>query len=348
MTKTLAATFLSLALCASLLAGATAPAGRPSAGAASSGTVVIKIASIAPDRSPWDNALERMARDWERIAKGAVEVRIYPGGIAGGEQDMIRKIRIGTLQGGVFSNMGLAKIDHSITVLSIPFLFHSPDEFNAVFEKMRPSFEKGVEAQGFKVMFWTLAGWVNIFAKSPVLEPDDLKKLSISVTSDFPEIEQIWRRMGFNVVATDSDLMIQLQSGAVTALYLPPLIAASGQFFALAPHMLAPSLAPLVGGLLLSDRAWAAIPAEFHQPFLEATVDAAKGLYDETMKLQADALKMMKDNKLVVHDPTPAGMAKWRQAAAKAIDELTGSIFSKSTYDQAIAYIQDYRKTHGQ
>ena len=261
---------------------------------------------------------------------------------------MIRKMRLGVLQGGVFSNMGLAKIDHSVTVLSIPFLFHSREEFNAVFDQMKPSFEKSLEASGFKVMFWTLAGWVNFFSKSPVLEPDDLKKLKICVTSDFPEIEQIWKRMGYEVVTGDNNMMIQLQSGAVTAIYLPPLIAGSGQYFALAPHMLAPSLAPLIGGLLLSDKAWASIPAEFHQPFLDATVGAARGLYEETEALEADSIKMMKDNGLIVHDVPAGSVAKWRQAAQKAVDELIGSVFSKAIYDQAVGYVQAYRKSHGQ
>ena len=53
--------------------------------------------------------------------------------------------------------MGLAKVDHSLTVLSIPFLFHSREEFNAVFDQMKPIFEKLIEGKGFKVMFWTLA-----------------------------------------------------------------------------------------------------------------------------------------------------------------------------------------------
>lgn len=344
MTKTLSAILIFTALSATLSAGAPpAPAGP-----AASGAVVIKIGSIAPARSPWDKALEKMANDWERISNGSVQVKIYPGGIAGGEQDMIRKMRLGVLQGGVFSNMGLAKIDHSLTVISIPFLFHSREEFNAVFDQMKPTFEKLIEAKGFKVMFWTLAGWVNFFSKTPVLEPDDLKKLKISVTADFPEIEQIWKGMDYEVVTGDNDLMIQLQSGAVTALYLPPLVAASGQFFALAPHMLAPSLAPLVGGLLLSDRAWASIPAELRQPFLDATISAAKGLYDETMSLEADAVKMMKDNGLVVHDPPAGAMAKWRESAGKAVDGLLGSVFSKEIYDQVMGYVRDYRKTHGQ
>ena len=351
MSKTLPATLIASVIGLSILGRAASPppSDRVSGSATpAAGAVVLKIASIAPNRSPWGNALEKLANDWEKISNGAVTVRIYPGGIAGGEQDMIRKMRLGVLQGGVFSNMGLGKIDHDIVVLSTPFLFHSRDEFNAVFETMRPTFAKGLEAGGFKVMFWTLAGWVNVFSKTPVREPDDLKKLKIAMTSDFPEIEQVWKKMGFEVSPANNDMMIQLQSGAVTAIYLPPLLAGSGQYFPLVPNMLSPALAPLVGGLLLSDRAWASIPAEFHQPFLDATVEAAKGLYDETVKLEADALKMMKENGLVVHEITPAAMVKWRETAQKAVSVLIGSLFSKEIYDQVVAVIQDYRKTHGQ
>jgi len=323
-------------------------AGSAAAAPAAGGPIVIKIASVAPSRSPWDKTLQKVANDWERLSNGAVQVKIYPGGIAGGEMDMIRKMRLGVLQGGVFSTIGLAKVDHSLTVLCIPFLFHSREEFNAVFDEMKPELEALIEAQGFKTILWTLAGWVNFFAKSPVVEPDDLKKHKISVTADFPEIEQVWKRMGYEVVTGDSsNLMILLQSGAVTALYLPALMAGSGQYFALANHMLSPSLAPLVGGLLLSEKAWASIPAEPHQPFLDAVAAAAEGLYEETMRLEADAVKMMKDNGLVVHDPPAAALAKWRVAADKAVASLIGPVFSKELYDQMLARVRDYRKAHG-
>jgi len=336
-------------IASSVAALPAASASAESAAASRGAKIVIKIASIAPGRSPWDKALERMAADWERLSNGAVEVKIFAGSIAGNEQDMIRKIRLGALQGGVFSNMGLAKIDYSLTVLSIPFLFHSREEFNAVFDRMKPSLEKTIEGKGFKVTLWTLAGWVNFFTKGKVVDPDDLKKYKISVTPDFPELEQVWKRMGYEVVTGEAnELMIQLQSGAASGAYLPPLLAASGQYFALVPQMFAPSLAPLVGGLLLSDKAWASIPAELHGPFLEAVAAAARGLYEETMTLEADAVKMMKDNGLVVNDPPPDKLAKWREAANLAIDRLIGPVFSKEMYDQVVGHLQEYRKSRGQ
>lgn len=344
MTKTTAAA-LTLALALGLaLEPVAAPGAVPPAA-----KTVIKIGSVAPARSPWDKALEKMAADWERLSNGTVEVKIYPGGIAGSEQDMIRKIRLGALQGAVFSNMGLAKIDHSLTVLSLPFLFHSREEFNAVFERMKPAFERTLASKGFKMTLWTLAGWVNFFTKTAVADPDDLKRHKISVTADFPELEQVWKRMGYEVVTGDGNtLMIQLQSGAASGAYLPPLVAASGQFFALIPHMFSPSLAPLVGGLVLSDKAWAAIADDLRGPFLEAVAEAAGGLYEETMTLEADAVKMMKDNGLVVNDPTPGQLARWHEAAGQAVERLIGPVFSKEIYDQIVGHIQEYRKGRGQ
>jgi TRAP-type C4-dicarboxylate transport system substrate-binding protein len=338
---------ITIALVAGIMLGSIPAAFA--APASSGAPIVIKIASIAPSRSPWDKALEKVAGDWERLSNGTVQVKIFAGSIAGNEQDMIRKIRLGVLQGGVFSNMGLAKIDHSLTVLSIPFLFHSREEFNVVFDRMKPALEKMIEDKGFKVMFWTLAGWVNFFTKTKVVDPDDLKKLKISVTADFPELEQVWKRMGYEVVTGETNsLMIQLQSGAASGVYLPPLMAASGQFFPLVPHMFSPSLGPLIGGLLLGDKAWAAIPADLHKPFLDAVAAADKGLYEETMALEADAVKMMKENGLVVHDPPAGKLEKWREAANRAFDRLIGPVFSKEMYDQVIGYVQEYRKNRGQ
>ncbi len=335
---------LTAALAVLALAASNAPAAP-----ASSGAVVIKIASIAPERSPWGKALEKVARDWERISNGTVQVKIFPSGIAGSEQDVIRKMRLGTLQGGVFTSMGLSKIEPSVTVFNIPLLFHSAEEFSFVFDKMKPAFEKKIEEKGFKIILWTQAGWVNFFTKKEVIFPGDLKKLKISVTDNDPEVEQVWKKMGFAVVPGDfKDLMVQLQSGMVSAAYLPPLLAGSGQYFAVVPHMLSMTLAPLVAGLILSDKAWASIPADLRQPFIASIDEASRGLFEEAQALEADAVKMMKENGLIVHDPPPAALEEWRQTAAEGVRDLIGSRFSKETYDQIVGYIQEFRKTRGQ
>ena len=130
---------------------------------------------------------------------------------------MIRKMRLGTIQGGVFSNMGLAKIDHSLMVLSIPFLFHTRDEFNAVFDRMKPAFEKTIEDKGYKMMLWTLAGWVNFFSKSKVVDPGRPEEAQGQRDRGLPGARTGLEEDGLRGrhVGDANDLMIQLQSGAV-------------------------------------------------------------------------------------------------------------------------------------
>ena len=94
-------------------------------------------------------------------------MKIYPGGIAGSEDDMIRKMKVGTLGGAVLTNIGLTKINPDAFVLSTPFMFHSEKEMAYVMERLNPVFEKQIKEKGFKVIIWTMSGWVNFFSKNP-------------------------------------------------------------------------------------------------------------------------------------------------------------------------------------
>ncbi|RFT15745.1 MAG: TRAP-type C4-dicarboxylate transport system, periplasmic component [Candidatus Saccharicenans subterraneus] len=306
--------------------------------------IEIKIGSVAPERSPWHNALLKLARDWESSTGGQVKVRVYPGGIAGSEQDMIRKVRLGVLQGAVLTNMGMMKVERSVLVLNLPFLFNSDEEFNFVFQRLRPIFETRIEESGFKVIHWTQSGWVYFYSKGPVLNPDDLKKYKISITKDDPDLEQVWKKMGYQVVPQDQkDVLIGLESGMVSATYLPAVMAASGQYFAIASHMLAPKLSPLVGSLVLSRKTWEQIPENFRPALLEAAERQARALAGEITSLEEEAIRAMKEHGLVINSPSDGEMAQWREASSRAIQSLVGRIIPADIYEKTMDFIREYR-----
>lgn len=306
--------------------------------------IEIKIGSVAPERSPWHTALLKVARDWEAITSGQVKIRVYPGGIAGSELDMIRKVRLGVLQGAVLTNMGMMKVERSVLVLNLPFLFNSDEEFNYVFQRLKPIFEARVEENGFKVIHWTQSGWVYFFSKGPVLNPDDLKKYKISITKDDPDLEQVWKRMGYQVVPQDNkDVLIGLESGMVSAVYLPAVMAASGQYFAIASHMLAPKLSPLVGSLILSRKTWEQIPENFRPALLEAADRQARTLAGEITSLEEEAVKAMKEHGLVINSPSDSEMAQWRETSSRAIQSLIGRIIPADIYEKTLDFIREYR-----
>jgi TRAP-type C4-dicarboxylate transport system substrate-binding protein len=306
---------------------------------------VIKIGSLAPDRSPWDDALKEIAREWERISGGQLRLKIYPGGIAGGEEDVIRKMKLGTLGGAVLTNIGLTKINPDAFVLSTPFMFHSQAEMAHVMERLTPTFEAQIREKGFKVVIWTMTGWVNFFSKAPVLYPQDLKRQKLAFSSGEPELEQAWKKSGYLVIPNElSDLMMALQSGMVDAFYLPPLVAASGQYFGVAPHMCSLKIAPLVGGLVIVDRLWERIPENQQREMMAAVARISKKLAGETDRLEQKAIDTMKKNGLVIHEAPADSLAKWKEASAKGMDELVGKLFSREIYDRLQQILQEYRR----
>ena len=305
---------------------------------------VIKIGSVAPDRSPWNDALKEIAREWEALSQGQVKLKIYPGGIAGNEEDMIRKMKVGTLGGAVITNIGLTKILPDAFVLSTPFNFHSEKEMAYVMERLNPIFEKQIQEKGFKVIIWTMSGWVNFFSKIPVFYPQDLKKQKLAFSTGEPAMEQAWKKSGYIIVPSDlKDLMMALQSGMVDAFYLPPLVAGAGQYFPLAPHMCSLKIAPLVGGMVITDKIWEGIPENYKQPMMEVVKRLSAKLAVETAKLEKKALDSMKKNGLIIHDAPADSLAKWKEAAAKGMDELVGKVFKKEIYEKMQQLLLEYR-----
>lgn len=307
--------------------------------------ITIKIGTIAPERSPWGKALQKLSRDWLEISNGKVELKLYAGGIAGNEDDMIRKVRMGILGGAALSNRGLKKIYSDVYVLNIPFAIRSNEELLAVLSKLKPVFEEGIEKNGFQVVIWSTSGWVNFFSKHPVRNPDDMRARKISFVTGEPLLAQAWKESGFRVIPNDlKDMMMALQSGMVDAFYTPPLLAASGQYFAQAPHMCDLRVAPLVGAIVLSQRVWKQIPEELRPALMRRAREMSDVLYKDTIKLEEEALKTMVEHGLTIYHVPDDEFSRWEAASEKGMKVLIGKAFSREIYDRFMAILKEIRE----
>ena len=94
--------------------------------------------------------IKEAAEKWKKISNGRVTMIIYPGGVAGDDPDVVRKMRLGTLHAGVLTAVGVAEIDKSVYALGIPMMYASYDEVYGVLEKMRPTLEADHREEGFR------------------------------------------------------------------------------------------------------------------------------------------------------------------------------------------------------
>lgn len=305
---------------------------------------VLKIATLAPEGSVWDQAYRAMGQEWAEGTNGAVQMRIYAGGVAGDEPDTVRKMRIGQLHGAVLTVAGLQVIDPGFSVFEIPLFFDSYDELEHVLDALRDEFAGRLETEGYVMLGWSQAGWVHLFSTQPVASVDDLKKLKLYSWSGDPATTAMWRKNGYQPVAVSStDILTSLQTGMIDAVPTTPLAAASLQWFRQTPYMHGLGFAPLVGATVLSRRAWNKLDAAERKVLLDAGRAAEDRLFEQVPARDRESVEEMKKRGLQVTAVSEADDAGWRAAAKTFADFRRGQLEDKGLLDRVRAVRDAYR-----
>jgi TRAP-type C4-dicarboxylate transport system substrate-binding protein len=319
----------------------------PSFVGAAERAVRINLGTLAPRGSVYHKSLQAMAEAWRQAPGGGVRLVIYPDGTQGSENDMVRLMRVGSLQAGLLTAVGLSDIEPGVGGLQdIPMIFRSLQEFEKVTEQVRPSLERRLAEKGFVVLFWVDAGWVHYFSKQPVITPEDLRRMKIFVWAGSPEQVSIMRHAGYAAVPLETaDILPGLQTGMITAAPLPPIFALAAQVDLRAPNMLDLNWAPLVGACVVKKDVWEKIPAESREPFMSAAARAGTEIRQGSRKENVDAVTAMKKRGLTVHEPSPDVVEHWRREAEKIYPDIRGSIVPADIFDQVRQQVEIYRSS---
>jgi TRAP-type C4-dicarboxylate transport system substrate-binding protein len=66
-------------------------------------STTLKLAFLAPEGVTWSNGIEKIADAVKIKTQGRVEFKLYFNGVVGDEADVLRKIRVGQMSGGMFT-----------------------------------------------------------------------------------------------------------------------------------------------------------------------------------------------------------------------------------------------------
>ncbi|MEW6157567.1 MAG: TRAP transporter substrate-binding protein DctP [Verrucomicrobiota bacterium] len=305
--------------------------------------VRINLGTLAPRASTYYNALKTMGDKWKPLG---VHLVIYPDGSQGGEAEMVRLMRLNSLQAGALTGVGLTDIEESVSgLLSIPMMYRNLEEFDGVASQIQPELEQKLLQKGFIVLFWSDAGWVRYFSKTPLLHPDDLKKMKTFVWAGNPAQVSIMKEGGFNPVSLEtSQILPGLQTGLIDTVAVPPIFALAGQLDRRAPHMLELNWAPLIGALVMTKAAWDKIPADARAGIRQAAEEAGRIIKTDGRRESDRAVQAMKRRGLNVHAVTPDMEAEWRQAAEAVYPKIRGSLVPAEIFDRVVQTAKAYRE----
>jgi TRAP-type C4-dicarboxylate transport system substrate-binding protein len=313
-----------------ILTAATAFAAKP-----------LKLGTVAPR----DSSFHKILLETGNATREHVELKIYPGGILGGEAEMVRRMKAGSLDAALLTAVGLSEIDRSVHALqSMPLMFASLDEVDSIGQRLQPRLDGRLREKGFVVLFWADAGWVRFFSRDPVIRPADLQKTKLFTWAGDTQAANIYRAAGFNPVPLETnDIASGLQTGLINAVPLPPYVALATQVYTKVPHMLELNWAPLVGALVVTERAWNRLTPEARTALTREAASAGKRMKAQNRAESDAAIAAMIRRGLVVHRVSPAAAAEWSAAVEAAYPRIRGGIVPADVFDEVRMALKERR-----
>jgi TRAP-type transport system periplasmic protein len=278
--------------------------------AAQAPRTTLRVASLAPARSVWDNSLQQMRADWQTATAGRVQGLVYPSGQQGDERTVVLKLKSGTLDGAVLVLPGLCHIDDAFNVFSIPFFLESYDELAYVLERMTPVLQQRLEAKGFVLLAWGHAGWIRVFSTKPVRTLEELRAIRMFTSTGSEQMVQIHQRHGMRPIAlAETQILTGLSSGMIDAVPTTPTAMLFFQWYSRAPYMLDVPLAPLVGATVVTKKAWQSIGEADRGAVIQAARNLELRLRREIPKQDDESVRVMRGKGLTV---APGNASDWR------------------------------------
>ncbi len=303
----------------------------------------LRIATVAPAGSSFHKRLQTLGAEWSR-GPGGVAMNIYAG-TQGGELQIVRRMRVGQIQGAMLTSVGLAQIERSVTALQfMPLMFRDWDDVDLVRERLRPDLERRLREAGYIVMFWADAGWVRYFSSKPIQRFQDLKSLRVYASSGDPESVEMMKDYYTPVVLEPDQILLGLRNGMIDALPVPAFLANFSQVPTYAPYMLDLRWAPITGAMIVTERAWKRLdPAT--QAWLRETSERAGHEMRRASRVEDEqAVLAMRDKQgLKIVPLTAEAEREWRAEVARMYPRIRGTLVPAPMFDATVETLKAKR-----
>lgn len=314
-------------------------------GEAVSKTMVIKLATLAPEGSIWTEIFNDLDAELKTATNNDVRLKIYPGGVLGNEKDMIRKMFIGQIHGAVLTSAGLSNIFNEMDVFQIPFLFNTYDEVDDVLKKMDGFFKESFADKGYILPAWTEGGFIRLMSTKPIASLDDLRKSKVWTWEDAPMAKAIFYEAGISAIPLSlPDVLVGLQTGLVDVVYAPPSGAITLQWFNKTKYMTDFPLMYLIGGIVIKRDFFEKLSSDHRQLILELCSKYMDRLKLEVRKENQEAITVMSKHGVKLIRPSEEQIDEFKDLSIRAMNRQVGKSFSKKIKDEVIGNVEEYRK----
>ncbi len=251
----------------------------------SSHAATFKVATLSPDGSFWMKTMREAGKEVEAATDSRVKFKWYPGGVMGDDKAVLRKMRVGQLQGAALPMGELLSFYPDSQAYGIPFLFNSYEEVDYVRSQLDDTLIAGFAEGGMEVLGIAEGGFGYFLTAEPVRVPADLQQQKVWVPQNDVVSARLAQSIGVTPIPlTLPDVLPGLQTGLVNTVAVSPMGAIVLQWHTRVAHITDIPLMYFCGVISLTGKSFKKLSAD-DQAVVKAVFGKAFKLIDERNRM---------------------------------------------------------------
>lgn len=291
--------------------------------ASPSPAAALKIATLAPEGSGWMREMRAAGDQLKAATDGRVELKFFPGGVMGNSETVLRKIKLGQLNGGAFAASELTGVNADAAVYGLPFIFSDVAEVRRVRQQLDPMIKAGFERNGMVVAGITGGGFIYMMSTQPIATQAQMRATKVWV----PEGDVIGRiafeEAGISPVQLAlGDVYTSLQTGLVETVGNTTTGAVAFQWATKLKVMVDLPVSYTVGILALDQKAMNRLSAEDRAAVLASVGAAFERLETSNAADDLATRETLRNEGIEIIAPDAAEAQAWREVGARTLARM--------------------------
>ncbi len=319
------------------------PAPAPALAEAS---ITWKMATLAPENIGWARHIkEKVMPVITETTRGDLFIKVYWGGVMGDDEDVIKKMEKGILQGAGLTAQGTTQMCPEMSVVALPFLFNGYDEVDYIKEKMTATFDRLIEKRGYFLLAWTDQDFDPVFSLKYDMSRLSHYSQSRMVQWNGPLEGELLQTLGATVVPVNvPDLSDAVRRGQVDAALGPAVWVVGAQLHNTVKYVVPLKIRYSPATIVVANPTWAALPPDYQKEFHARR----KGLMDEFCRnVREDNekyLKAMLEYGVTKVEMNPDDLTVMKEKTRKIWDRMAGVLYPREVLDELLAFLKEYRE----
>lgn len=305
-----------------------------------------KIATLSPEGSIWMEKMRDGAEELARRTDNRIQIKYYPGGVMGDDKAVLRKIRIGQLQGGAFVGGSLSEFYRDNQIYSLPLFFRSFKEVDYVREHLDKRIMDGFEKGGFVTFGFAEGGFAYVMSTVPIRTVEEMRGQKVWIPDNDSMILEAVKAFDITPIPLSiADVRAGLQTGLINTVTTPPIGALALQWHTQIKYLLDEPFLYIFGVLAVDRDAFLKISPDDQKLFREIMGDVFKALDRRNREDNIKALETLANQGIEFVKPSPEALKIWRQDASEVPKRLVESgKLSQEMVDTMGNLLKEYRK----